>query len=78
MRVEAEAATIGELKRRDRAPLRVRDVRIEVDRLLINPQRLMRTGAIEVLDAGELRIDAPRSRRPTSTRCSRASRSATG
>ena len=57
VRVEAEAATIGELKRRDRAPLRVRDVRIEVDRLLINPQRLMRTGAIEVLDAGELRID---------------------
>jgi 4-amino-4-deoxy-L-arabinose transferase-like glycosyltransferase len=57
VRVEVEAATIGELKRRDRAPLRVRDVRIEVDRLLINPQRLMRTGAIEVLDAGALRID---------------------
>ncbi len=57
VRVEAEAATIGELKRKDRAPLRVRDVRIEVDRLLINPQRLMRTGAIEVLDAGRLSID---------------------
>jgi len=57
VRVVADAATIGELKRRDRAPLRVRDVRVQVDRLLINPHRLMRTGAIEVLDAGALRID---------------------
>ena len=57
VRVEAEAATIGELKRRDRAPLRVRDVRVEVDRLLVNPHRLMRSGAIEVLDAGALRIE---------------------
>ena len=57
VRVEAAAATIGELKRRDRAPLRIRDLRIEADRLLINPHRLMRTGAIEILDAGELRID---------------------
>ena len=57
VRVEVEAATIGELKRRDRAPLRVRDVRVEVDRLLVNPHRLMRSGAIEVLDAGALRIE---------------------
>jgi hypothetical protein len=57
VRVEVEAATIGELKRRDRAPLRVRDVRIEVDRLLVNPHRLMHSGAIEVLDAGALRIE---------------------
>jgi hypothetical protein len=57
VRVEVESATIGELRRRDRAPLRVRDVRIEVDRLLVNPHRLMRSGAIEVLDAGALRIE---------------------
>jgi hypothetical protein len=57
VRVEAEAATIGELERRDRAPLRVRDVRIEVDRLLVNPQRLVRTGRLEILDAGALRIE---------------------
>ena len=44
VRVTADAATIGEHKRKDRAPLRVRDVRVEVDRLLINPHRLMRTG----------------------------------
>jgi len=57
VRVEADAATIGELQRRDRAPLRVRDLRLEVDRLLINPQRLAHTGAIEVLDAGAIRIE---------------------
>jgi hypothetical protein len=57
VRVEADAATIGELQRRDRAPLRVRDLRLEVDDLLINPQRLVHTGAIEVLDAGALRIE---------------------
>jgi LmeA-like phospholipid-binding len=57
LRVEARAATVGELRRRDRAPLRVRDVRIDVERLLVNPQRLMATGALEILDAGGLRID---------------------
>jgi hypothetical protein len=58
VRVEARAATVGELKRRDRAPLRVRDARIEVERLLINPKRLVETGALEILDAGSLRVDA--------------------
>jgi hypothetical protein len=58
VRVEARAATVGELKRRGRAPLRVRDVRIDVERLLIDPRRLVDTGAIEILDAGALRIDA--------------------
>ncbi|HEV8440994.1 MAG TPA: LmeA family phospholipid-binding protein [Methylomirabilota bacterium] len=58
LRVEAQAATVGELKRRDRAPLRVRDVRLDVERLLVNPRRLVDTGALEVLDAGALRIDA--------------------
>lgn len=57
LQVEAEAATVGEHMRRDRAPLRVRDVRITVDRLLINPRRLVETGALEVLDADALRIE---------------------
>jgi Dolichyl-phosphate-mannose-protein mannosyltransferase/LmeA-like phospholipid-binding len=57
VRVEADAAVVGELARKNRAPLRVRDARIEVDRLLLNPQRLMRTGALEILDAGRLAID---------------------
>jgi len=56
-RVEADAVTVGEMARRDRAPLHVRDARLEVDRLLINPRRFVETGAVEVLDAGALRID---------------------
>ena len=58
VRVEARAATVGELKRRGRAPLRIHDARIEVERLLIDPRRLVDTGALEILDAGALRIDA--------------------
>ena len=52
----ATAATVGELARRGRAPLRVRDVRIEVDGLVFNPQRLMGEGRLEILDAAVLRI----------------------
>ena len=58
LRVEARAATVGELKRRNRAPLHLRDARIEVERLLIDPRRLLDTGALEILDAGRLSIDA--------------------
>src|SRR5262249_45665160 len=58
VRVEARAATVGELKRRGRAPLHVRDVRIDVERLLIDARRLVDTGAIEILDADALRIDS--------------------
>jgi dolichyl-phosphate-mannose-protein mannosyltransferase/DUF2993 family protein len=52
----ATAATVGELARRGRAPLRVRDVRVEVDGLVFNPQRLMGEGRLEILDATALRI----------------------
>src|SRR5207247_10853353 len=58
VRVEARAATVGELRRESRAPLRVRDVRLDVEGLLINPQRLLATGALEILDADALRIEA--------------------
>ncbi len=57
VRVEAESATVGELTRRNRSPLRVRNARIEVDGLLIDPRRLVETGAIEILDAARLRIE---------------------
>jgi hypothetical protein len=60
LRVEAGAATVGELKRRDRAPLRVEDARIDVERLVFDPRRLVDTGAIEILDAARFRIDALR------------------
>ena len=62
--VEVGSAVVGELARRDRAPLRVRDAAFQVEGLVINPHRLMATGALEVLDAvavrvGRLRITEP-------------------
>jgi hypothetical protein len=54
--VTASAATVGELGRRSRAPLRVRDVRLEVEGLLFNPQRLMGDGRLEILEVDALRI----------------------
>jgi 4-amino-4-deoxy-L-arabinose transferase-like glycosyltransferase len=54
--VTASAATVGELARRSRAPLRVRDVRLEVEGLLFNPQRLMGDGRLEILEVDALRI----------------------
>ncbi len=55
-RIRADSAVVGELSRRDRAPLRVRDLDLEIEGLLFNPQRLMATGALEILDARALRI----------------------
>jgi hypothetical protein len=54
--ITATAATVGELERRNRAPLRVRDVRLEVDGLVFNPQRLMEEGRLEILDAAALKV----------------------
>jgi hypothetical protein len=56
--VEALAATVGELRRRNRAPLTVHNVRIDARRLLINPQRLADTGQLEILDAAALRVES--------------------
>jgi hypothetical protein len=57
IRIEAGSAVIGELARRERAPLRVHDAAVEVEGLVINPHRLMATGALEVLDAAAVRIE---------------------
>ncbi|HEU4440380.1 MAG TPA: LmeA family phospholipid-binding protein [Methylomirabilota bacterium] len=54
--IEADSAVVGELKRRDRAPLRIRDTRLEVEGLLMNPRRLLETGQLEVLDVKALRV----------------------
>jgi len=58
VRVEARGATVGELRRRGRAPLHIRNARIEAEGLLIDPRRLVETGALEILDARRMRIDA--------------------
>jgi hypothetical protein len=54
--IEADSAVVGELKRKDRAPLRVRESRLEVEGLVFNPRRLLETGRLEVLDVTALRI----------------------
>jgi hypothetical protein len=54
--IEADSAVVGELKRRDRAPLRIRDTRLQVEGLLMNPGRLLETGRLEVLDVKALRV----------------------
>lgn len=53
----ARSATVGELDRRNRAPLTLRDIRLVVDGLVFNPRRLVETGELEVLDARALRIE---------------------
>ena len=55
--LRADAVVVGELHRKDRAPLRVRDVTLRVEGLLFNPERLARTGQLEILDARALRIE---------------------
>ena len=55
--LRADTAVVGELNRKDRAPLRVRDIRLRVEGLLFNPERLARTGRLEILDAQALRIE---------------------
>jgi hypothetical protein len=57
VRLTAESATVGELDRRERAPLTLRDIRIVVDGLVFNPRRLVETGELEVLDIGALRLE---------------------
>jgi 4-amino-4-deoxy-L-arabinose transferase-like glycosyltransferase len=55
--LRADTAVIGELNRKDRAPLRVRDIDLRVEGLLFNPARLARTGQLEILGARALRIE---------------------
>ena len=52
----ADSVLVGEFNRPRRAPLRVRDVRLEVDGLLFNPQRLAGEDKLEILDLEGLRI----------------------
>jgi hypothetical protein len=54
--VEAASARVGEL-RRGRPPLRVREVRLRADDLLVHVRRLAETGVLEVLDVGALSVE---------------------
>jgi len=55
--LRADSAVVGELARKDRAPLRVREIRLRVEGLLFNPERLARVGQLEILDARALRVE---------------------
>lgn len=55
--ITAASASIGELRRRDVAVLRVRDVRLVVDDVLVNPYSALADGHLEILDAGRVRLD---------------------
>jgi hypothetical protein len=52
----ADSVLVGEFNRPRRAPLRVRDVRLDIDGLLFNPQRLAGEDKLEILDIDQLRI----------------------
>ena len=56
--ITAAAATVAEFKRRDAARLRLRDVRVVIDDLLVNPLSAHAAGRLDLLDAGRLRLEA--------------------
>lgn len=57
VRLAAVSAVVGELDRRNRSPIRLRDIRLVVDGLVFNPRRLVETGELEILDLGAIRIE---------------------
>jgi hypothetical protein len=57
VQIEADSAVVGELVRKDRAPLRVREIRLRAGGLLFNPHRLMSRDQLEVLDVEKIRVE---------------------
>jgi hypothetical protein len=55
--IEADAARVGELHRRDRAALRVRNIRVRLSGLLVDPNAVMAGGEAEALDLHALDIE---------------------
>lgn len=57
LEISAAAMTVGELRRRHAALLRLRDVRVVVDDALVNPWSAARAGRFDPLDAARLTIE---------------------
>lgn len=57
LEISAAAVTVGELRRRQTALLRIRDVRLVVEGALINPWSAARAGRFDPLDAAGLIIE---------------------
>jgi hypothetical protein len=55
--IAAAAATVGELRRRQPAVLRLRDLRVVIDDALVNPWSAARDGRFDPLDAGRLTVE---------------------
>ncbi len=56
LRVEARSARAAEFAR-NRAELRLREIRLVLEGLVINPHRLVASGEIELLELGRFRVD---------------------
>ena len=56
LEILADSALVGEMARRDRAPLRVRNIRIDIEGLLFDPRRLMDKGELQIPDVGAIAI----------------------
>jgi hypothetical protein len=56
LEILAASALVGEMARRDRAPLRVRNLRIDVEGLLFDPRRFVETGELHLLDVRAIAI----------------------
>lgn len=56
LEILADSAVVGEIARRDRAPLRVRNLRIDIEGLRFDPRRFVEAGELQVLDVGAIRI----------------------
>jgi hypothetical protein len=55
--LRAASATAGEFRRRDAATLRLRDVRLVVEDVLLNPHSALALGRLDPLDVGRLTVE---------------------
>jgi hypothetical protein len=55
--ISAAAATVGEFERRNAATLRVRDLRVAFDDVLVNPYSVWLDGRLELLAIGRVRME---------------------
>ena len=56
--IKAAAATLGELHRPGASTLRVRDLRVKLENLLVNPWSARESGRFDPLDLGKLRLES--------------------
>jgi hypothetical protein len=55
--VTADAASVGELSRKDRLPLRVRDIRVTILNLVVDPVEVLERRVLEPLDVGTVSLE---------------------